>query len=580
MARRAAAKNPLAQASAELANKRLRMARSAVDDYVRKIANDPNLATFGDLFPLRRDLLASVRGFYDEFVKQEGDDEELQFERGKAYTQLAFIVAEIESREAAESYHEEAEGIFRRLQKRDPGNLEYRRSLQSSLLNLSQHRRELGRHDEAIRDAEEALAISRHIAKQPEANAADNWLLADSERLLGQAWDVKYVDDKAETHYRQAIDMLQKLRRRAPELDRARFALAAATNNLGLVLNRSGNPDKFPAARAEFQKSVELLRPRAGQGRTPSFANDLANSLENWAGVDHNWETAKAPCSFTMRRPNCAPKWPETFPTSNSSSNTARRASVSGPNCWRIWRNSTKRAETFTEVISIWRRMAKESDGEANILDQLCGALYNACHLGYAATKVAERRPRCAKPSKTGNGCGPNCRTCRSTCSIRWSRTAFSAESKRAGGSKEAAEQAYDRALVLGNELMDRQPDHLRYPVDVAGVSCNRAILKIDLGKPDEALAGCDRGIELLERLLEGQPNIRRARLFLRNNWHVKALALRKLQRFGESAAAWSEVARLDQPPSRYHVRADIVIDSLKAGQWQDAEKVMTVPLC
>ena len=74
-----------------------RQAQAAVDRYLSEIAENRLLNVPG-LQPLRKDLLRTARGFYEEFVKERGEDPTVRAELATAYMNLGRITAETGSR--------------------------------------------------------------------------------------------------------------------------------------------------------------------------------------------------------------------------------------------------------------------------------------------------------------------------------------------------------------------------------------------------------------------------------------------------------------------------------------------------
>src|SRR6185295_12215717 len=74
----------------ERADQNLSRARQAVKEYLLRISESPLLQS-GDFQALRQELLETALPFYEEFVRQDQGDPDLELERGLAHDDLGFL---------------------------------------------------------------------------------------------------------------------------------------------------------------------------------------------------------------------------------------------------------------------------------------------------------------------------------------------------------------------------------------------------------------------------------------------------------------------------------------------------------
>jgi tetratricopeptide (TPR) repeat protein len=103
-------------------------ARKAVDDYFTKVSESQLLQVPG-LQPLRRDLLQSALTFYQDFLKERGDDPALRGELAAAYLRVGKIRSEMREADEARKAYEQARALYEALTKAAPESVEWRHGL-------------------------------------------------------------------------------------------------------------------------------------------------------------------------------------------------------------------------------------------------------------------------------------------------------------------------------------------------------------------------------------------------------------------------------------------------------------------
>jgi tetratricopeptide (TPR) repeat protein len=117
----------------EQADANFRQARDAVDQFLTEVGDSPDLKTCG-LDPLRRQLLAKAKQFYENFAREHADSTSLQADLALAYYRLAEIENRMGNLAAAEKLYDQALDRYADLEQAEPGNPDHR-SRQGYVLN-------------------------------------------------------------------------------------------------------------------------------------------------------------------------------------------------------------------------------------------------------------------------------------------------------------------------------------------------------------------------------------------------------------------------------------------------------------
>jgi serine/threonine-protein kinase len=120
-----------AEQQRDRADRNLRLARAAVDKTVSQITENPRLKQ-ADFHQLRHDLLQYLVPFYEEFVKQQANEPEVEAERGRAWFSLALLRQEMWQNKASMADYKQIRAIFAKLAAHFPEIPEYRQALAAS----------------------------------------------------------------------------------------------------------------------------------------------------------------------------------------------------------------------------------------------------------------------------------------------------------------------------------------------------------------------------------------------------------------------------------------------------------------
>jgi serine/threonine protein kinase len=233
----------------------LMKARAAVREYLTKTAQDPRLEA-EDLHVLRKDLLASAVAFYEEFVRLQNDDPILEAEQGRAYDDLGFIRQEMGENEQALKHYEQARTIHERLANELPDESSYRNALAGTDNNLGIVLERLGRGKEAEAAYRRSLSTREQLVKEFPDKVDFHTELARTLTNLGDLLGSEGQDAKAETAFQESIAILEKLVKEFSSVPIYRRYLAMACNNWGALLNQATQRTKAADA---FRRAADLM---------------------------------------------------------------------------------------------------------------------------------------------------------------------------------------------------------------------------------------------------------------------------------------------------------------------------------
>jgi tetratricopeptide (TPR) repeat protein len=258
----------------ERADRNLSRARQAVKDYLLKTSENPLLQS-GDFQALRQELLETAIPFYEEFVRQDRQDPDLELERGLAHDDLGFLRQELGDQEHAVEDFEAGQRIFGKLSASFPDHPLYRLRLVESHNNRASALDHLGRLDAAEAEYRQALTLVERLIAEHGVASERLESLARVQGNLGVLLQESGRLPDAEPLLRQTVATREMLLERQPDSLPLRGQLAHSWNNLGVLLRAQRQP--ADAERA-FEKVLEILDSEA-LGRLGKSASEPTQYL-------------------------------------------------------------------------------------------------------------------------------------------------------------------------------------------------------------------------------------------------------------------------------------------------------------
>ena len=159
--------------------------------------------------------------------------------------------------ERLRSYQRSVE-LSRSLVRDEPGAVDYRLQLITSLENVGDAQREVGNLAEARRSLGEALGLLEPVVREYPTNVQYRESLS---RTLSSIGDVRYQAgelDEAIAMYRRSAELKRVLADDDPENASAARSAAYGYNNLGRAYMARGRSDDHEAAIAAFREAIRL----------------------------------------------------------------------------------------------------------------------------------------------------------------------------------------------------------------------------------------------------------------------------------------------------------------------------------
>jgi serine/threonine protein kinase/tetratricopeptide (TPR) repeat protein len=246
-------------------------ARAAVDEYLNKVTDSQSLQAPG-LQSIRRDLLQSGLGFYQDFLKEHADDPALRLLEADVQFRAAKIMTEIAPGPDAVAAVEKAEALYQKFRRDRPSDDEVTAGLADVLATRGKYSRAVGLLEPLVKGRPENTRFQRLLLSALDGLANEREMQHDTAGTL-------------EIQLR-SFEIAQALVRREPHVAQNHARLAAAMNNIAFLValeplwRADDGLDLFRHAAAHTDRSLALspnnvlsLRSRSLQRR------NLARSL-------------------------------------------------------------------------------------------------------------------------------------------------------------------------------------------------------------------------------------------------------------------------------------------------------------
>lgn len=227
---------------------------------------------------VRRELLAEMLPYYQDFARESANDPALITELALTFSNAGYLAEELGLGPDAEQAYRDAQRIFEQLSKDDPKNPRHSRSLALCSNHLAQVLQKRGESEKAREQFEQALAIQYKLMLAAPTSKEYRTDLAATENnyglLLSQAGDKLQAADR----FRRAIRIQEKVRSDLPEDESVLNALAASYNNLSSLYGTSD----LPMAQRWVEQAMSLqLKLVLEHPRKLKYQSDLALSYNN-----------------------------------------------------------------------------------------------------------------------------------------------------------------------------------------------------------------------------------------------------------------------------------------------------------
>ncbi len=238
-----------------IAEDRLTLAMTAVDDFVTDFGEDPLLKAHGLERPRRR-LLMRAKDFYEIFAREKGREPRVEVERGNSYLRLAKLTENLGEASEATALSQQARSIFTDLHRLYPVITEYREGVARALLALGSNYGETKQPEAARAVLEEAATVWEGLARDhPETHRYRGQMVTALNRL-GRVLCLALRDyTGCEEVLERSLALGASLTREYPAVPEYRNEHAEAMLLTGIAKSYRG---EFQLAKGTLEKSLSL----------------------------------------------------------------------------------------------------------------------------------------------------------------------------------------------------------------------------------------------------------------------------------------------------------------------------------
>lgn len=252
--RRTAAARDDAQKNYETAETSFRQARGAVDEYYTTVSENKLLDVAG-LEPLRKHLLEGALKYYQEFLRQRGDDPAVRVELGRTWYRVGRIAGEVGDQPKAIDALRQAYVIQEQLARGNPEDETHRRDLAETCRRLGDLLRWNGSLDDALSIHQQGRDLREELSRAHPEDAELQFELAMSHNGTGEVQrGSRKLADSLRSHS-AAVALLDALVKQYP--DRATYLWGLSRSHFHVANVRQETGEVVESLRG-FQTSCDL----------------------------------------------------------------------------------------------------------------------------------------------------------------------------------------------------------------------------------------------------------------------------------------------------------------------------------
>jgi serine/threonine protein kinase len=437
----------------ESAARNAERAQGAVSRYFTIVSQDPELKAEG-LEKLRRKLLTTARDYYLKFVEESGDDPSLRKELAEAHIRLGLIMDDLGDHNQAAREFERALVLSRRLIQTEPDNKVFQDLLARSVGSVGRLQHVAGQGNQAEASTLQALAIYKQLA-DASADPEHHHGLAVAYNGLGVIYADISRPKEAEEAYLQAAEVWRRLLRQYPKHSRYQAPLGSTLSNLGVLFESAG---RLKDAERVHGEALDLRRALVRDHRgIAEYENDLGDSLLNQGALYE--ATSRPEDAVTL----------------------------------------------FLEALAIWKRLAGLHPNIVHYQSRLA-AVHNNLANAYSDLKR-----------------------------------------------RQEAEAEYLEAFNIRRELVKSFGDVLEFAIELGGSQCNLGNRAQEARQFAKAVEWYDQSVATLEDALRREPRQPTARQFLRNAHYGRGSSLSALGQLDRAVSDYEAAIRIDPDYAMAH---------------------------
>ncbi len=474
-------------------------AQKAVDDYFTTVS-DSHLLRAAGMQPLRRDLLQSALAFYQDFLKERGDDPALRGDLAAAFLRVGKIRLELGERAASGKAYAQARQLYEALTRAAPESVEWRHGLAQSYYGL-------GRNDEAI-------ALWQKLVQPDQSRFQKE--LADAYHIRASRYQKEGKIAEALQVRQQILPIRERLLRLHPDDPDAQRDLGGALSNLGGLLLRNGR----------LAETLTLFR-RAADHAEAAFARApqvIANGTflvlcQNWiAFLEQHFGREKEALAAFRRGLEVARKVARDNPAVPQAQSYLFRSYSYLAHYQRELKQTEQAERNMRLAREVGERLPSDSPFD----------LYNlACYRALCSTSFRQGNEKATaeEQAEQKREADLAMETLRKAVAagyqeLEWIRQDSDLNVLRSRADFKALEadlaarlakppdklKANEQTLALRQKLVEADPKNKQLRADLAASQHAIALIQLDLGKTDEAQKQLQQAIALREALVQDEP--------------------------------------------------------------------------
>jgi tetratricopeptide (TPR) repeat protein len=588
----------------------------ALDAMTSRVTGE-SLETQQAITPEQKKFLAEVLTYYQEFAREQGNDEGTRRRVAAAAYRVGLIQLRLGDLEASVRAFEQSRDAYEQLAAGSPGVPQYRYFTAYSHNNLGRLFQELGRFREAEEAYRRSLVVREELAatyaglpRYPHAVASSHNNLGVLLRELGKRAE-------AETAFRRATALWEKLAADFPGTYEFRQDLALSHHNLGLLF---AEQDKRPEAGAAFRRALALREELAAAHGRPEDRQALAASLcihgfvlkaaDKRTEAEAAYQRARELQQKLVDEFPLVPEYRQELASSYRVLGALLHGSRKRVEAEAAYRRALDLHQKLVDEFPLVPRYRRElacchgdlgllfndlgNEPEADaahrralaLLEKLAADFSNVYqyrqdlartyhHLGSLLRSSSKRRPEAEAAYRRAIALREKLASefrdvveYRLELSDSYNNLGLVLKER---DKRPEAEAAYQQAQLLGEKLMADFPAVLRYQTKLAATSVNFGNLLSKDGRATESLAYFGRAIALMKPKVQADPQLGAEQQILRTAHWGRALALDKLDRPAESIADWDRAVDLSLARDKPTVRAVRARSLVRAGQVERA---------
>jgi serine/threonine protein kinase/tetratricopeptide (TPR) repeat protein len=281
-----------AEANYRKAQAKFRQAREMLDRFGARV-NDGLARGVPGAEGVRKELLAEMLPYYEQFAREAASDPTLQSDLAMTYARIGALSDQLGSLVDAEQAYRKAGAVYERLVETPRAKPEHRRSLALCYNNLGQVLQKRGLTDAARTELDKAQTVQeRLVAAAPSAldYQAD---LATTRSNRGLLESRVGANRQGAAEFRAAIDIQESLLRANPQKMEYAVGLAASCNNLSSLFTDAQPETARQLVERALSLQLSLVR---NHPQNRDFQSDLALSYNNLGTIYTrllDWEQAE-----------------------------------------------------------------------------------------------------------------------------------------------------------------------------------------------------------------------------------------------------------------------------------------------